>query len=86
MHWVKYIVKKFDKTHKKNTKSFVDLVENHSYFTQQLANVVWMNTTKTTTKTILGQSIVQLLSQYDMLFQKELDGLTNHQANFLKPS
>ncbi len=43
-----------------------------------------MNTTKTTTKTILEQSIAQLLSQYDMLFQKELDGLTNHQVNLLK--
>ena len=88
LHWVKYIMKKFTETSKiiskSNAEILVSLVENHSYFTQQLANMVWMNTSKTATKTIIEKSINQLISQYDMLFQKELDGLTNHQVNLLK--
>jgi len=87
-HWVKYIIKKFTKSQKiitpKNAETFIKLVENHSYFVQQLGNIVWMNTEKETTEAIIEQSITQLISQYDMLFQKELDNLTNHQVNFLK--
>jgi AAA+ ATPase superfamily predicted ATPase len=87
-HWVTYVLKKFKETNKTISKEhaalFIDLVENHSYFTQQLANIVWMNTLKETTKLIIEQSIKQLISQYDMLFQRELDSLTNHQVNFLK--
>ena len=87
-HWVKYIINKFKKSKKvitsKNAEYFIKLVENHSYFVQQLANIVWMNTEKETTKIIIEQSIKQLINQYDMLFQKELDSLTNHQVNFLK--
>lgn len=87
-HWVKYIMKKFKETEKiiskKNASILVSLIENHSYFTQQLANIVWLNTKKATTKRIIEESITQLINQYDMLFQRELDGLTNHQVNFLK--
>jgi len=87
-HWVKYIINKFNKSKKvispKNAEYFIKLVENHSYFVQQLANIVWMNTEKETSEAIIEQSITQLINQYDMLFQKELDSLTNHQVNFLK--
>lgn len=87
-HWVTYIIKKFHETQKniskKNAGILVTLIENHSYLTQQLANMVWLNTKKTATKAIIEKSISQLIGQYDMLFQKEVDGLTNNQVNFLK--
>jgi hypothetical protein len=88
IHWVKYIVKKFRESNKiisnKNAEILVNLVENHSYFVQQFANVVWMNTSSKVSKGIIELSITQLIDQYDMLFQKELDDLTNHQVNYLK--
>ncbi len=87
-HWVKYIVKQFKKTNKlitpKTAEHLTKLVENHSYFTQQLANVVWVNTKDNATIKIVDQSLNKLIEQYDMLFLKEIDNLTNHQINFLK--
>jgi len=71
-HWVNYILKKFTKSKKsiapKDAEYFIKLVENHSYFVQQLANIVWMNTEKETTGIIIEQSVTQLINQYDMLY------------------
>ncbi|MCF6350127.1 MAG: hypothetical protein L3J23_03730 [Flavobacteriaceae bacterium] len=87
-HWVKYIIKKFKKTNKvishELAKNIVKLVENHSYYTQQLANKVWLNTADKVSKKNIEKSINQLIENYEMLFQKELDTLTNQQVNLLK--
>lgn len=87
-HWITYICKKFKQTDKEITKELASLladkVSNHPYFVQQFANVVWRNTIKTCSEKIIEASIKELVEQYDLLFQKEVDGLTNTQLEFLR--
>ncbi|MBL4594620.1 MAG: hypothetical protein JKX68_12515 [Flavobacteriales bacterium] len=87
-HWVNYICKKFKQTGKEINKELASLlastVSNHPYFVQQFANVVWRNTAKICTEKIVEESINELVDQYDLLFQKEVDGLTNTQLEFLR--
>jgi hypothetical protein len=87
-HWIPYIQEKFKHSKKSITQDeisyLVEKVENHPYLVQQLANNVWLNTDKKANKEIIEKSIDQLTEQYEMLFQRELDTLTNHQINFLK--
>ena len=87
-HWEQYIVKKFKQNGKKITpqlaSKLANNVENHSYFVQQYANVVWINTQTVCTEEILQDSLDLLLNQYEILFMKELDYLTNTQVNFLR--
>ena len=87
-HWKKYIVRRFKATKKKiSTKlasKLAHLVENHSYFVQQFANMVWLNTEDVCNEDIIEESLDQLLNQYEILFIKELDYLSNTQVNFLK--
>ncbi|MFK5981554.1 MAG: ATPase [Flavobacteriaceae bacterium] len=87
-HWKKYIVRKFKATKKtissKLASKLAHLVENHSYFVQQFANMVWLNTEDVCNEEIIEKSLDQLLNQYEILFIKELDYLSNTQVNFLK--
>jgi hypothetical protein len=88
IHWQNYIVRKFKSTDKNIGKELAsqlaNLVGNHSYFVQQFANTVWLNTKHKCTEKIIKESLVQLFNQYEMLFIKELDNLSNPQVNFLK--
>jgi hypothetical protein len=59
-------------------------MENHPYFVQQLAHTVWNNTKKQCTDKEYQISIETLLTDHTILFQREVDGLTNPQINFLK--
>lgn len=87
-HWVKFIVSNF-KTTNKNIDEKIALriakdMENHPYFVQQLAYIVWANTVKQCSMKQYRQSLEMLFTQQTILFQRELDRLTNTQINFLK--
>jgi uncharacterized protein len=87
-HWIPYITGRFDATNKKISvhlaSKIAQLMENHPYYVQQLSQVVWQQTTKTATENSLLEAIEELLDQYTILYQKEVDMLTNYQLNFLK--
>ena len=87
-HWVKYITKQFKKTEKEISVRLAEkitiTVENHSYFVQQLSNVVWRNTKIHCTNKNVNDAIEELTEQYDLLFHKEIDSLSNPQINYLK--
>ena len=87
-HWKKYIASRFRKTGKKIlpklAASIAKTVDNHPYFVQQLANSVWTVTKGTCTQTEIDLGLKNLLDQYDLIFSKELDGLSNLQLNLLK--
>ncbi|HET9055246.1 MAG TPA: ATP-binding protein [Chitinophagaceae bacterium] len=87
-HWVPFIVKRFKETGKIISEALAaqiaQLMENHPYFVQQLAQSVWQHTNKKATADDLTQAIEELLDQYTILYQKEADMLTNYQLNFLK--
>jgi len=87
-HWQKYIKQNFEKTGKKIseelTKEIIESAENHSYYVQQLAQMVWLRTEKECTEKIVNQSIEKLQLQFSMIFQQLTDTLSNKQVNVLK--
>ncbi len=86
--WANYIQKKFKnslkKISKKEASHIASLVENHPYFVQQLANSVWLHTKEICDENSIQEGLHALLNQYDIIFSKEIDGLSNLQLNLLK--
>lgn len=87
-HWQSYIQEKFKQSKKEIPKEIAGIlaqkVENHSYFVQQLANAVWLETNKKCTIENIDEGLNKLLLQYELFFSKEIDSLTNLQLNILK--
>ena len=86
--WILFIQKQFRSTGKKITEDLCNniaaMVQDHSYYVQQLAYLVWAATTKTVTKEIVQQSVKKLLEQNAILYTRDTEELTNVQHNFLK--
>lgn len=87
-YWVTFIVKQFKRTKKTITNDLARQIarqmENHPYFVQQFAHTVWSQTAKICTTKELHHALDTLLIQHAILFQREVDNLTNPQVNFLK--
>ncbi|MCB0458228.1 MAG: hypothetical protein KDC91_10835, partial [Flavobacteriaceae bacterium] len=87
-HWSSFIVKRFKKTGKsislKNASKIAAMVDNHPYFVQQLANTIWISTHEKCGEDEIEKGLKNLLNQYDLIFSRELDGLSNLQLNLLK--
>ncbi len=87
-HWVPYITGRFKATGKNISVTLAagiaQIMENHPYYVQQLSQVVWQQSSKTATAENLAAAVDELLDQYTILYQKEVDMLTNFQLNFLK--
>lgn len=87
-YWVDFITGQFKATNKSINKSIAAQIarqmENHPYFVQQLAHNVWNATKKICTEDELNFALSELLTQHTILFQREVDSLTNSQINFLK--
>lgn len=87
-HWVKFIMEGFEKTKKKigeeEAEKIIDLMQCHPYYVQQLAHLVWINTERKAGDETVEDSVENLLEQNALFFQKEVDGLSNTQINFLK--
>ncbi len=88
VHWIEYIVNQFITTKKAITEKLAariaQLMENHPYFVQMLAKNVWQNTQTICDENIISATLDELLEQHSLMFQRELDNLTNKQVNFLK--
>lgn len=87
-HWVPYITHRFEKTGKKITAQLAgqisSLMENHPYHVQQLAQEVWDVCHKSAKPADFENAVVRLLRQMTILYQREVDLLSNMQVNFLK--
>ena len=87
-HWVNYIGQRFIATSKKISDAYAatiaQVMQNHPYYVQQYAQAVWHQTKKLVNSDNLNEAIEDLLDQYTILYQKEVDMLTNFQLNFLK--
>ena len=87
-HWIKYITKQFASTKKKITREFaeqiVNSVKNHSYYVQQLSHLVWVRTNDVVTKKIFDEAVNDLLNQNAILFNREIEYLSNTQISFLQ--
>lgn len=86
--WVPFIVKRFSDYQKEisdgQAKKIVKLVNNHSYYVQQLAQQVWLRTNKKCTEDIVDESHRSLVNQLNLLFVTLTEGLSNTQIYFLK--
>ncbi len=87
-YWVPFIKKRFEATGKNISETqaaqIAQSVKNHPYFVQQLAQSVWLRTKKKCVDGLIENTLNDLLDQYTILYQKEVEQLTNPQLNFLR--
>ena len=87
-YWIEYINRQFSSTGKlishELSVQIASMMENHPYFVQMFAKNVWQNTGKKCSSEIIAFTLQELLIQNSLMFQRELDNLTNKQINFLK--
>ena len=86
--WGAFIVKRFADTGKKisseQAEYLAGLVDNHSYYVQQLAQQVWLRTKTSCTKAIIDESLQSIKNQLSLLFVERIETMTSTQINFLK--
>lgn len=86
--WVKYIQKQFLASKKTITAELANtiaaVVEDHSYYVQQLCYLIWLQTQRKVTKDLIEESIDNLLVQNTILYNRDTEELTSAQLNFLK--
>ncbi len=87
-YWVPFISGHFAASGKSITERqamhIARIMDNHPYFVQQLAQAVWLRTAKKCSDDVIDKTLAELLDQYSILYQKEVDQLTNPQLNFLR--
>ena len=87
-YWVPFITGRFAASGKsiteKQSAHIAQIMDNHPYFVQQLAQAVWLRTAKKCSDDVIDKTLAELLDQYTILYQKEVDQLTNPQLNFLR--
>jgi hypothetical protein len=86
--WQPFIMGRFKSTGKKIPKKLAiriaELMENHPYYVQQLAQLCWLRTEKETDDAIIEESLDSLIMQLSLLFQSLTESLSTTQVNFLK--
>lgn len=86
--WISFIRDQFRATKKSIAEDMANLiaamVQDHSYYVQQLSYLVWTATSKTVTPEIIMAAVEDLLAQNAILYTRETENLTNIQFNFLK--
>ncbi|GAB6011635.1 AAA family ATPase [Viscerimonas tarda] len=86
--WGKFIQKRFRDTGKEiaqeAAKMLAGLVENHSYYVQQLAQQSWLRTDKKCDESIIMEAYDGVKNQLSLLFVGLIESLTNKQIDFLK--
>jgi uncharacterized protein len=86
--WVSFIMEKFRDTGKKIdgelAESIAQMVQDHSYYVQQLSHIVWLNTEKTATAEMLENSLNDLLEQNAILYTRDTEELSANQLLLLK--
>jgi uncharacterized protein len=86
--WISYITNQFNLTGKSITENLAEkiafTVKCHSYYVQQLSNLVWQRTSDSANESIFMAALDDLLTQNTMLYQIETDSLSITQLNFLK--
>ena len=86
--WGKFIKKRFEDTKKtislEDAQYLAQLVDNHSYYVQQLAQQAWLRTSNICTKTIIEDSLQSIKNQLSLLFVGQIGEMTTTQIHFLK--
>jgi len=87
-NWGEFIKKRFEDTGKKITieqaEYLAQIVDNHSYYVQQLAQQSWLRTKTSCSKAITDESLQSIKNQLSLLFVGQIETMTATQINFLK--
>ncbi|MDR3219053.1 MAG: ATPase [Dysgonamonadaceae bacterium] len=86
--WGEFIKKRFEDTGKKisheQAEYLAQLVDNHPYYVQQLAQQAWLRTKTACSKAIIDNSLQGIKNQLSLLFIGQIEKITTTQINFLK--
>lgn len=86
--WGKFIQKRFRETGKRISRKHAEylaaLVENHSYYVQQLAQQAWLRTKTVCSAAIINASLQSIKNQLSLLFVGMTETLTAMQLHFLQ--
>ena len=85
--WIEFIVKRFHETGKRiedeSAAMIANSCENHPYYVQQLAQQVWLRSSKNCKPTVIKEAFEDVVMQLSMLFQLLTDDLSTKQIGFL---
>ncbi|MGM0587353.1 MAG: AAA family ATPase [Bacteroidota bacterium] len=88
VHWIPYLIEAFKKSGKELptecAKQLVQQINGHPYYVQQLAWIVWSEEKTNYTVEDIQQGFIELLQQNKLLFEREIERLTNQQLNVLR--
>ncbi len=86
--WIFFIRKQFTATRKTITEEQANLVaalvQDHSYYVQQLSYLIWNATPKKVTREIIHAALHDLLAQNAILYTRDTENLSNAQYHFLR--
>ncbi len=85
--WQEYITRRFSETGKAISPelagTLADIVENHPYYVQQLAQYTWLRTPRKCTEDIVQSAFQSMLDSLNLQFVNLMDSLTEKQRSFL---
>jgi uncharacterized protein len=85
--WIDFIIKRFQETGKHieadSAAMIANSCENHPYYVQQLAQQVWLRSSKKCKPAVIQEAFEDLIMQLSMLFQMLTDDLNMKQISFL---
>ena len=86
--WQEYISRRFSETGKAISPELAgklaDIVENHPYYVQQLAQYTWLRTPRKCTEDIIQSAFQSMLDSLNLQFVNLMDSLTEKQRSFLR--
>jgi AAA+ ATPase superfamily predicted ATPase len=85
--WQEYITRRFSETGKAISPELAgklaDIVDNHPYYVQQLAQYTWLRTPRKCTEDIVQSAFQSMLDSLNLQFVNLMDSLTEKQRSFL---
>jgi hypothetical protein len=86
--WISFIIESFAKTKREISPELAELIpalmQDHSWYVQQLAHYTWQKTKKKVTKKEIQMAFSELIDANTPLYMREVEGLSLTQLNFLK--
>ncbi|MBN2777452.1 MAG: ATP-binding protein [Bacteroidales bacterium] len=86
--WIDFIINGFKKTGKSISEEFAtlipELMENHSWYVQQLSHYTWNNTNKVVSRNDIDFALNELLRANSPLYQQQIEIISTTQLNLLK--
>jgi hypothetical protein len=86
--WIGFIMSSFERTGKKINRDFASLIpelmENHSWYVQQLSHYIWNNTDEIVGQKEVDFALNELIQANSPLYQKQIEIISRTQLNLLK--